>query len=55
MLLAEGAIEETLVQNLLAWPHAGFGTHVSRANFRSAELATKPFSYDLPIPDPMLR
>jgi hypothetical protein len=102
MPLAEGAIEETLAQNLLAWPHMGFGTHVSRAipadattpgivtrymtrppitpermlggadkdriiyrsdgvhprhqaNFRSAELATKPFSYDLPIPDPMLR
>jgi len=31
MLLDEGAIEETVVQNLLAWPHTGFGTHVSRA------------------------
>jgi hypothetical protein len=31
MLLAEGAIEETVVHNLLAWPHTGFGTHVSRA------------------------
>ena len=30
MLLDEGAIEETVVQNLLAWPHTGFGTHVSR-------------------------
>jgi len=89
MLLEEGAIEERVVRNLLAWPHTGFGTHVSReipadpktpgaitrymtrppitpermlgeassariiyrsdnvhprhqANFRSAELATKP-------------
>jgi len=89
MLLEEGAIEEGVVRNLLAWPHTGFGTHVSReipadaktpgvvarymiqppitpermlgeassaqiiyrsdivhprhqANFRSAELATKP-------------
>ncbi len=31
MLLDEGAIEETVVQNLLAWPHTRFGTHVSRA------------------------
>jgi len=31
MLLEEGAIEETVIQNLLAWPHTGFGTHVSRA------------------------
>ena len=31
MLLAEGAIEEAVVRNLLAWPHTGFGTHVSRA------------------------
>jgi hypothetical protein len=31
MLLAEGAIEEGVVRNLLAWPHTGFGTHVSRA------------------------
>ena len=31
MLLAEGAIKEGRVGNLLAWPHAGFGTHVSWA------------------------
>lgn len=31
MLLAEGAIEESVVRSLLAWPHTGFGTHVSRA------------------------
>jgi len=30
MLLEEGAIEEHVVRNLLAWPHTGFGTHVSR-------------------------
>ncbi len=30
MLLEEGAIEERVVRNLLAWPHTGFGTHVSR-------------------------
>ena len=30
MLLEEGAIEEGVVRNLLAWPHTGFGTHVSR-------------------------
>jgi len=30
MLLDEGAIEEGVVRNLLAWPHTGFGTHVSR-------------------------
>lgn len=29
MLLEEGAIEEHVVRNLLAWPHRGFGTHVS--------------------------
>jgi hypothetical protein len=34
MLLEEGAIEEHVVGNLLAWPHAGFGTHVSRATPR---------------------
>jgi hypothetical protein len=27
----EGAIAEGVVRNLLAWPHTGFGTHVSRA------------------------
>jgi hypothetical protein len=31
LLLEEGAIEERVVRNLLAWPHTGFGTHVSRA------------------------
>ncbi len=31
MLLEEGAIEAPVVQNLLAWPHTRFGTHVSRA------------------------
>jgi hypothetical protein len=31
MLLAEGAIAERVVRSLLAWPHTGFGTHVSRA------------------------
>jgi hypothetical protein len=31
MLLEEGASEEGVVRNLLAWPHTGFGTHVSRA------------------------
>ncbi len=31
MLLEEGAIEEGVVRNLLAWPHTGFGAHVSRA------------------------
>ncbi len=31
MLLAEGAIAESVVRSLLAWPHTGFGTHVSRA------------------------
>jgi Putative transposase len=31
MLLEEGAIEEGVVRNLLAWPHTGFGTHVSQA------------------------
>jgi hypothetical protein len=31
MLLAEGAIAEGVVRTLLAWPHTGFGTHVSRA------------------------
>jgi len=30
MLLEEGAIEERVVGNLLAWPHTGFGAHVSR-------------------------
>jgi hypothetical protein len=30
MLLEEGAIEEHVVRNLLAWPHTGCGTHVSR-------------------------
>jgi hypothetical protein len=30
MLLEEGAIEEHVVGNLLAWPHTGFGAHVSR-------------------------
>ncbi len=30
MLLEEGAIEEGVVRDLLAWPHTGFGTHVSR-------------------------
>ncbi len=30
MLLKEGAIKEGVVRNLLAWPHTGFGTHVSR-------------------------
>ena len=30
MLLEEGAIEEHVVRNLLAWPHTGFGAHVSR-------------------------
>jgi hypothetical protein len=30
MLLEEGAIDEHVVANLLAWPHTGFGTHVSR-------------------------
>jgi len=30
MLLEEGAIDEHVVGNLLAWPHTGFGTHVSR-------------------------
>ena len=30
MLLKEGAIEEHVVGNLLAWPHTGFGAHVSR-------------------------
>ena len=30
MLLEEGAIEEGVVRKLLAWPHTGFGTHVSR-------------------------
>ena len=31
MLLEEGAMEAHVVRNLLAWPHTGFGTHVSRA------------------------
>jgi hypothetical protein len=31
LLLEEGAIEEGVVRNLLAWPHTGFGTPVSRA------------------------
>jgi hypothetical protein len=31
MLLAEGAIAESVVRSLLAWPHTGFGTHISRA------------------------
>ena len=31
MLLGEGAIAERVVRNLLAWPHTGFVTHVSRA------------------------
>jgi len=31
MLLKEGAIAEGVVRTLLAWPHTGFGTHVSRA------------------------
>jgi hypothetical protein len=30
MLLAEGAIAEHVVGNLLAWSHTGFGAHVSR-------------------------
>jgi hypothetical protein len=30
MLLEEGAIEEHMVRNLLAWPRTGFGTHVSQ-------------------------
>jgi len=30
MLLEEGAIEERVVGNLLAWPHTGFGAHLSR-------------------------
>jgi hypothetical protein len=30
MLLEEGAIEERVVGDLPAWPHTGFGTHVSR-------------------------
>ena len=30
LLLEEGAIEEHVVRNLLAWPHTGFGAHVSR-------------------------
>jgi hypothetical protein len=28
--LEERAIQEHVVRNLLAWPHTGFGTHVSR-------------------------
>ncbi len=31
MLLEEGAIEAGVVRNLLAWPHTGFGAHVSQA------------------------
>jgi hypothetical protein len=30
MLLKEGAIEEHVVGNLLAWPHTGFGAHLSQ-------------------------
>ena len=30
LLLDEGAIDEQVVANLLAWPHTGFGAHVSR-------------------------
>jgi len=30
MLLEEGAIEAGVVRHLLAWPHTGFGAHVSR-------------------------
>ncbi len=30
MLVAEGAIEESVARSLLAWPHRGFGNHVSR-------------------------
>jgi hypothetical protein len=28
--LDAGAIDQAVVANLLAWPHAGFGAHVSR-------------------------
>ena len=31
ILLEQGAIEDRVVRNHLAWPHTGFGTHVSRA------------------------
>jgi hypothetical protein len=31
MLLEEGVLAEGVVRNLLAWPHTGFGAHVSRA------------------------
>jgi hypothetical protein len=31
MLLEEGVLAEGVVRNLLAWPHTGFGTHLSRA------------------------
>ncbi len=30
-LLAEGAIADGVARSLVAWPHTGFGTHVSRA------------------------
>ena len=33
--LNEGAIDEQVVANLLAWPHTGFGAH-GRARMRSA-------------------
>lgn len=38
MLLGE-AIEEGVVWNLLAWPHMGFGTHVSREIPADAKMA----------------
>ena len=30
LLLDAGAIDQAVVANLLAWPHTGFGAHVSR-------------------------
>ena len=38
LLLDEGAIDEQVVANLLAWPHTGFGAHLSR------EIPTDPVS-----------
>ena len=57
LLLDEGAIDQAVVANLLAWPHTGFGAHVSReipADHGTPEIVARYMTRAPIVPDRIL-
>ena len=57
LLLDAGAIDQAVVANLLAWPHTGFGAHVSRAipaDHRTPEIVARYMTRTPIVPDRIL-